>query len=79
MHTLPTVNHVMVAGPLLAALLTLLPWPDKMRRGADLAGMVFAAVFVVLGAASIGLLFFPTPAALFLSAENAGRRSRPAT
>ena len=76
-QTLPAaVNHLMLAGPLLAALLTLFPWPDKMGRGADLVGMVFTAVFVVLGSASIGLLFLPTPAALFLSAESAGRHSR---
>lgn len=69
----------MLAGPLLAALLTLFPWPDKIRRGADLVGMVFAAMFVVVGSASLGLLFLPTPAALFLSAENAARHTRSAT
>jgi len=78
-EAVPTLNRVIVAGPLLAALLTLVPWPDRMRRAADVIGMVLAAVFAVLGAASIGWLFLPTPAALFLSAENARRPSRPAT
>ena len=78
-EVLPTVNQVMLAGPLLAALLTLFPWPAIMRRRMDLVGMAFAAVFVVLGLASIGILFLPTPAALFLSAENTAQRSRPAT
>jgi hypothetical protein len=66
--TLVSVNgsrvYLVLAVPLLAALLTLLPWPDTLRKVADVAGAVVATAFVVLGMMSVGLLFVPTAGAL---------------
>jgi hypothetical protein len=67
-----------LAVPVVAAFLTVLPWAPPVRRIAVLAAAGLTSVFVLLGLASVGLFFLPTAAAL-VTAAGAGRRlSRPA-
>src|SRR6266571_5160219 len=50
--TLPAVNgpriYLIILIPVLAALLTVLPWPARFRRGVDLVGGAIASAFVIL-------------------------------
>ena len=66
--TLVAVNgsrmYLVLAAPLFAALLTLLPWPHNLRKMADIVGALLSATFVFLGMMSVGLLFVPTAGAL---------------
>lgn len=66
----------MLSLPLLGALLALLPWPKQIRHRVDIVGMIVASAGVILAAASVGLLFLPTPAALFLAADSARENPR---
>jgi hypothetical protein len=79
--TLAAVNgphvYVIVGVPLLAALLTVLPWPAKFRRPADLIGAGIISAFVIVGLATVGVFFLPSAAALFGAA--AAERSSTST
>ena len=60
--------YIVLAIPLLAALLTVFPWPFGFRRIADRIGATIAAVFAVLGAFTLGMFFLPTAFLLLAAA-----------
>jgi len=76
--TLVAVNgpgvYLLLAIPLLAAALPVLPWPARLQRSAATAGVAIACAFVVLGMASVGLFFLPCPLALFRSRRDPGHQ-----
>jgi hypothetical protein len=81
--TLVAVNgprvYSILAVPVLAAALVVLPWPANLRRPIAIVGAVIATAFVGLGMASVGLFFLPTAVALIALATAAEPSSRPAT
>ena len=70
--------YLILAVPVAAALLTLLPWPPRLQRLSTLLGALLAGAFVLLGLASVGLFFLPSAAALIVAAAVAESPSRPA-
>jgi len=70
--------YLILAVPVAAALLTLLPWPPRLQRLSTLLGALLASAFVLLGLASVGLFFLPSAAALVVAAAVAESPSRPA-
>jgi hypothetical protein len=70
--TLGAVNgpkvYRILAVPVIAALLPVLPWPRRFRRGSLIVGAVLETAFVALGLASVGLFFFPSALALGVAA-----------
>ena len=80
--TLLAVNGPRVYGilavPVLAALLSILPWPGRIRRASVITAAVLASAFVALGMASVGLFFLPSAVALVVAARAAEQAARPA-
>jgi len=74
--TLAAVNgsgvYLLLAIPLVAAALPVLPWPARLQRSATIVGAAIVCAFVVLGMASVGLFFLPCPLALFALATRSG-------
>ena len=71
--TLVEVNGSRIYGvlsvPVLAAALALIPMPSRLRRPVDIAAVVIAIAFVIVGMMSIGWFFAPTAAALAIAAS----------
>ena len=80
--TLVAVNgprvYSILAIPVLAAALVVLPWPGKLRRPIAVVGAVIATAFVVLGMLSVGMFFLPSAVALIALATAVEPSSRPA-
>ena len=80
--TLAAVNgprtYLLLAVPVLAAVVAVLPWRGRGRRAADLTAAAFAVAFVLLGLMTVGAFFLPAAAALVASTAGAGAvASRP--
>src|SRR5687767_2297641 len=65
--TLAAINgpriYLILAVPLVAAALAVVPWRGRSRRLADVTGAAIATAFVVLGQLTVGMFFLPTAAA----------------
>jgi hypothetical protein len=81
--TLAAVNgpsvYLILAVPVFAAALSVLPWPSRLRRAADVTAATIATAFVVLGLMTVGAVFLPAAAALLASALARGPATRPVT
>ena len=80
--TLVAVNgprvYLILAVPVLASALAALPWPQKVRRPAAIAGAAIASAFVVVGMMSVGVFFLPSALGLIALARATGPSSPPA-
>ena len=65
--------------PILAALITLLPWPVRLQGAARVVGACISGVFAFVASASVGTLFLPSAVVLVLAALPIGWASRPTT
>ena len=78
--TLAAVNgsriYLILAVPLVASALAVMPWRGRSRRVADVTGAAISAAFVLLGQMSVGMFFLPTAAALSAVAVGKGAVSR---
>ena len=79
--TLLDVNGLKVlailAVPVLAAALPFLPLVHRARKIATVTAATIAALFVLLGAMTVGSFFLPTALALIVAAGSAGKSPRP--
>jgi hypothetical protein len=66
--TLAAVNgpriYLILAVPLVAAALAVVPWRGGSRRIADVTGAAVSTAFVILGSMTVGMFFVPTAVAL---------------
>jgi hypothetical protein len=69
--------YLLLAVPVLAALLAVLPWPVSFRRTASLAGISILSVFVLLSLPSIGMFYVPALVGLTINFQNAPHRILP--
>jgi hypothetical protein len=68
-----------LAVPVLASLLAIIPAPSRVQRVLAIAAAAIASGFVLLGAMTVGVFFLPTALALILAALSPGTPREPAT
>jgi hypothetical protein len=68
-------NTIILATPTLAAVLSIMPFPPSIRPAMLWIAALTSMGVVVIGAASIGMLFLPSAFALFAVASPGGRGS----
>jgi hypothetical protein len=69
--------ELILAVPVLAALITLLPWPVRLQGVARVVGACVSGVFAFVASASVGTFFLPSALVLVLAALPIGWASRP--
>jgi len=71
--------YLTLAVPVLAALLALLPWPQRLRRAAQVAAAAVAVAYVLLGLMTVGIVYLPLALALVVAALRPDATSRAST